>query len=318
MKIMSINITALSTSAGILATTDAHLIFLQEVAATKATVKKYAKYLRQWGWKLHASPVAQGVKGSGVGVMAREPITIIEWKAKSAAYKALHSIGRCAIYGTEVEGEICWYAVLYGATGGDATIEAAQKNDVAMTCLIDELSAVWGDPMCIVGDINADLESIPTAWDLILNEGWKDLGEHAQIWGGEKCQPTCQAPNSGTPTRRDYIITNPVMFQKVRKFEVKYSDKYSVHQPIEAEIEVGNMGVQKRMLRRPASAYQMLQDAVDEEHERSGKKEQEESSEEKQEQKEARIAEKAAHLKRLKEEYEAKIEGVAYMLSIKS
>ena len=214
IDIQSLNITSLSANTELLAKMSGHLIFLQELAATKAMVKKSAKYLREMGWKIYASPVAETIKGSGVGVMARTPLTVIEWKPRSATYKALYSIGRCAIYGIEVQGEAMWFAVIYGATGGHCSQEAAQKTDIAMACLIDELADVVGDPMGIIGDVNAEIEDIPTAWDLVENEGWKDLGEHAHIWGGRKAEPTCQAPNARTATRRDYMLVNAKMFEK--------------------------------------------------------------------------------------------------------
>ena len=120
-------------------------------------------------------------RGREWGVLVKMPITVIEWKARTSAYKALNSIGRCAIYGLEVQGRPMWYAVIYGATGGHSIQEAAQKTDITMSCLIDELSECMKDPICIVGDVNAELDDIPTAWDLLENEGWKDLGKHADM-----------------------------------------------------------------------------------------------------------------------------------------
>ena len=82
------------------------------------------------------SPVAASVKGTGVGVMAREPITVIEWQPKTPTYRALNEIGRVAIYGIEVEGVLQWYGVVYGSTGGNASTEAAQRTGFAIAALI--------------------------------------------------------------------------------------------------------------------------------------------------------------------------------------
>ena len=156
-----------------------------------------------------------------------------------------------------------WYAVLYGATGGHTSQEAAQKTDIAMACLVDELAEVADQPTCILGDLNADPDDIPTAWDLITNEGWKDLGDNAHIWGGVRAEATCQAPNTNTATRRDYIIANEKMFEKVRGFEVEGDDNFATHKPIAAKLEVDALHVEKKVLRKPTGAYELLQKEVD-------------------------------------------------------
>ena len=125
------------------------------------------------------SPVADSVKGTGVGVMAREPITVIEWQYRTSACKARHDIGRVAIYGVEIEGTPQWYGVVCGSTGGNTSTDAAQKTDIIIAALICELEEVAKDQVCIIGDLNADLEDIPMALDLVENEGWKDLGANA-------------------------------------------------------------------------------------------------------------------------------------------
>ena len=107
-------------------------------------------------------------------------------RAGGATYKALHSIGRCAIYGKEIDGDASWYAVLHGTTCGSAVLEAAQKTDIAIASLVEELRAVRKDQVCIIGDLNAEVEDIPMALDLVENEGWVDAAMREQQWGGKK------------------------------------------------------------------------------------------------------------------------------------
>jgi hypothetical protein len=56
-----------------------------------------------------------------------------------------------------------------------------------------------------------------------------DLGERADIWNRPKGQPTCLAPNSTTPTRRDYVFANAEALQLIVDFEVRPQQHFPVH-----------------------------------------------------------------------------------------
>ena len=62
VEVDSVNVTSLLGSVDMLAKMKAHIIFLQETAATKAMAKKAARALRKKGWKLWVSPVTTAIK----------------------------------------------------------------------------------------------------------------------------------------------------------------------------------------------------------------------------------------------------------------
>ena len=147
---------------------------------------------------------------------------------------------------------------MYGSTGGNASTDAAQKTDIMVAALVCELEEVAKDQVCIIGDLNADLEDIPMALDLVENEGWKDMGANAENWGGVKDEPTCMAPNSKKATRRDYILVNQKMFQNVQAFQVEHTDSFATHQPIMAKVRMGDLSITKKVIEKPSGAYKPL------------------------------------------------------------
>ena len=46
-------------------------------------------------------------------------------------------------------------------------------------------------PKCIVGDLNAEPEDVPTVMRLLEEDGWVDYGAKADIWGKQCYQGTC-------------------------------------------------------------------------------------------------------------------------------
>ena len=61
--------------------------------------------------------------------------------------------------------------VIFGATGGHCTEEAAQKIDLIVAAVIEELAVLAGQPVCLAGDRHAGLGDSPMLSDLVQHEG---------------------------------------------------------------------------------------------------------------------------------------------------
>ena len=85
---------------------------------------------------MHVGPAAPNCpKGSGVGVLARKPTTVIPWRSKNGAYRAVYDQGRGANYEIELGGITHSFGVVYGAIGGASNETAAQKMDRLFGCI---------------------------------------------------------------------------------------------------------------------------------------------------------------------------------------
>ena len=60
-------------------------------------------------------------------------------------------------------------------------------------------------------------------------DGWTDIGEKAQTWGGVSAEHTCLGHNAKQPTRNDYIIVNDVGLPLVKGFRVLHHEGFLVH-----------------------------------------------------------------------------------------
>lgn len=85
-----------------------------------------------------------------------------------------------------------------------------------------------GIPKMIAGDLNAKLERLEEATELLTQEGWIDEGRNSG--------PTCLNGNGGKMTRIDYALACPLMQQKVGRVQVSYSSIFAVHHILQFEI----------------------------------------------------------------------------------
>ena len=75
------------------------------------------------------SPIEGKTKGTGVGVIARRPITIVPWAAQNVAYTNSFKAGRGFLDQFQLDGNEVYVANYYGHTGGRHKDEAAQSTD---------------------------------------------------------------------------------------------------------------------------------------------------------------------------------------------
>ncbi|MFM7989832.1 MAG: hypothetical protein ACKPKO_62010, partial [Candidatus Fonsibacter sp.] len=72
-----------------------------------------------------------------------------------------------------------------------------------------------------MGDLNAELEDLPSARSLLLQAGWADLGAHPAwaVQGGPIA--TCFAASGGTDgNRRDFVLVDPLLLTLIIQFKV--------------------------------------------------------------------------------------------------
>jgi hypothetical protein len=82
---------------------------------------------------------------------------------------------------------------------------------------------------------------------MIDHESRIDIGVQAQLWGQPKSQPTCLAPNTTIPTRRDYVIANKEALRLISGFEVIDQLDFPVHSFLKLTFTVSKV---KRVINR--------------------------------------------------------------------
>ena len=109
--------------------------------------------------------------------------------------------------------------MLYGHTGGRKDPKQAEATNALLKIAYEELDAQPKGPKLIAGDLNADPTNLPFLQTMCQVDGWTDVGEKAQMWGGISCEHTCLGHNAKQPTRNDYIIVNEACLPLVKGFQ---------------------------------------------------------------------------------------------------
>ena len=74
----------------------------------------------------------------------------------------------------------------------------------------------------LTGDFNADINRIQ-ACQKLLEQGWIDLGNVAEIWGKQNREATCFTPNSKTGSRIDYMLVSPELFGIIEHLDMNHT-----------------------------------------------------------------------------------------------
>ena len=136
-------------------------------------------------------------------------------------------------------------------TNGDEFTATAQRTDSLIYAAMDQLKALPPFPTVIMGDPNASTHKLHSIAHL-LNDGWIDVGHHAQVWNRTPDRATCVAPNSkNPPTRRDYVITNPAMTSMIQDFNVTWDDDYAVHAELQLMIKPAGANIATKRNHKP-------------------------------------------------------------------
>ena len=211
-------------------------VFFQEHALPASVHEGWLKRARGRGFTLILSPPdpAAAVAKGGVGILAPVDYRPTEMPARSGAFVKARALGRVmrVVLRTGLHTAITVYNV-YGFPGAHHDKGKALRTDAILSAVMEEIEA-WGDTcVALLGDLNADLEDLPSIQNF-LARGWRDLGSHP-AWQGVHGQPaaTCFAAN-GPPqgNRRDFVLTDPQLFGFVHTFEVTPETIFPVHRPL--------------------------------------------------------------------------------------
>ena len=80
---------------------------------------------------------------------------------------------------------------IYGQAGGSKEDKAVTEEIIAT--ITEERDCEQHLPTLITGDVNADPEKLQGLAELVEEEGWVDVGLHADWWEEETALPTCES-----------------------------------------------------------------------------------------------------------------------------
>ena len=175
---------------GAVARRKAAIIFIQEHKLKGKALGETAKRLKEANWTWKCGPCDENTKkpNAGVGVMIddKQGCKIIDAKVYTEDFKKACKAGRAAIYEMDLGWESNMLVFeIYGVAGGSKAARAA--TEAIVDAIVKEKDKRPYMPTMILGDFNAEPDSLKAIQELIAEEQWTDVGRHASRWGGEGC-----------------------------------------------------------------------------------------------------------------------------------
>ena len=208
----------------------------------------------------------------GVGFTIQKPYQGINVLPLTATFADAVASGRCNHSSIDI-GATCTpsFFNIYGWKDGHNDKTAAGRTNKLISATKDEITEQPHGPKFIVGDVNAEPEDLPELMDLLNNQHWTDVGEHAYMWGQLAEQPTCKAPNADVKTRRDYIFANPEGLAIIKSFQVMDDELFPVHATLRMILDAKQVIKERRTVTKPLSisdkveaAFEGIPDNIDE------------------------------------------------------
>ena len=217
-----------------------HVAALQEISLDNHEIGTMRAALAKLGWESNISCTCpeHSKATAGVATVVRKPGTARRHIPKTKEFEDAILTGRISITTVCVNATETVYCInCYGWTNGHNCKATAARTDALFQALQCELPYLASHPMAIFGDINADIEDLPTLAAMV-QEGWTDVGGVAHWWGNASKQPTCQAPNAtNNLTRRDYIIACPMFLPYITSCNVVWTDNCSIHAAVQIAVD---------------------------------------------------------------------------------
>jgi hypothetical protein len=260
----TINITAISTNQEQLLNRNSHVTGFQEHGATGNALLAAILAAKERGWAMALGPVDPELarNTAGVGIQTKAPLMPLPHKACTKAFEDAVATGRAAIHVLDTDGIMLMIAIVYGWTGGTKGSIACQRTDDLMAIIKEEFEACPCGPKLIMGDINGDLADFPTISEMLRKDGWADLGSLSHLCEDGPLQPTCHARATARATRRDYILANDLALPAVTGHRVDATDEFPTHQPVQIRMDIKQLKVVKRKVRKPSSAAVAFEEYV--------------------------------------------------------
>ena len=126
--------------------------------------------------------------------------------------------------------------VIYGKSGGSK--HAKGVTEAIIAAIREEIVAYCNQPVLIIGDFNAEPNSLMQAKELIDEEAWIDVGAVASWWGGEDNQPTCQRRAEVQETRINGALTNSMAISYIRGYTVEKDPMIPTHYVVKINLDL--------------------------------------------------------------------------------
>ena len=174
-----------------------HVAAHQEISLDDKLIPATKAIFVEKGWDSHISTSCpESTKpNAGVATLVKHPGTATEIQHRTADFNEVCKSRRVNITLCTVNACFSFYLCnVYGCTNGHECKPTASRTNSIFIALNRELALLPPLPACIVGDINAETQDIDELTDM-LQQGWTDLGRHADWWGANrpKSEPTCRA-----------------------------------------------------------------------------------------------------------------------------
>ena len=176
------------------------ITFLQECKIREEEQGIIKKVFNDESYELIVGPCCKDTKKPSAGVGCASTVgksEVITLKHLTKDFEEAAKTGRVEKYLIDLGWEKMMQVFnIYGKAGG-------RKEDVAVTEAL--LEATKGEreaeqrrtkhtlPTMILGDFNEDPEKLQGIMTLVEEEGWIDVGLHADWWGGPPATTTCEA-----------------------------------------------------------------------------------------------------------------------------
>lgn len=143
---------------------------------------------------------------------------------------------------------------IYGQAEGRK--EDKSVTETIMTVIGAEIDQEQHLPTLIMGDINASLDKLHNLNELVDEEGCIDVGLHADWWGGDPEETTCESRPGRTPSRIDVIFASPEAALYIREVWVRKKPAIPTHSAVGANLSINAMQKERSYARTlPALKY---------------------------------------------------------------
>ena len=143
---------------------------------------------------------------------------------------SINGKGRAQLYSFELNKGV--YILIYNVYGwpNAATCkEARARSSDLLDTILEDMHLQPPGPMLILGDFNGNLHNFSGISTELAQGGLVDVGAQAARYGTTPADYTCTAHHAATPTRRDYLLANPIAYDLITHFDVHHSSSLPVH-----------------------------------------------------------------------------------------
>ena len=259
----SINVTHLENNAHFVMARPEDIIAIQEHKLSAKGIGEMMETFRLSGWSLMCGPAEHGSKRINAGVgMASHSCNIIRGDRTSDDFEKAYQLGRVDKYIIDNGGlkDNIVVFVIYGKSGGSKHARAI--TDAIIAAIRKEMGPCCNQPVLIMGDFNAEPNSLMQAKELMDDEAWIDVGAVASWWGGIDNQPTCLQRAEVQETRIDGVLANSMAISFIRGYTVEKDPMIPTHYVVKLHLDLETEGEKRSFIKTLPSLKYMLDDKI--------------------------------------------------------